>query len=489
MRLAAATLALAAALRAAAAPPSVGAAAEALAAEIGAPAEGRRELALAVETRAPALARPLEAALERALAEAGYAVTPVRGAADAEAAARAGGQDWLVRVQGGLVPGRRELALVAEVIPAWPSFFLQHRPGARAIPPRLVSARAPADAEALVLAREGRPAGAPFATVRPLSRVPGRVLALAIGDPGGTGATAIAVALTDAVLLLSPTGAALARHGVDPAARTPVRDAAAAIAIGDFGAGRVAVAYAGGAIADVLALRDGALERVASLAAAPLCAGQTGAVFGAFAPGTGVFEDALARSPDTVPSARSPRFLYGVAAAPHGGPVAFAALGTNLQLELIGPDLEPAVLATTTPTSTGSPEAARPERGAATGGAESREATAAERSRRTPSHPLPPHHSIGSGFALADLDGDGIAEIVASAPVAGPPDRVRVLAADAAAPPILESLPIEGTILAGAGGDVTGDGVDDAVLAAIVSGPEGVSTELLLVSADPRELR
>jgi hypothetical protein len=465
MRLAAATLALAVALRAAAepsAPPAIAVAAEVLAAEIGPPAEGRRALALAVETRAPALALPLEAVLERALAQAGYAVTPVRGAADAEAAARAAGQDWLVRVQGGLVPGRRELALVAEVIPAWPSFFLQHRPGARAIPPRLVSARAAADAEALVLAREGRPAGAPFAAVRPLARVPGRVLALAVGDPTGAGTTALVAALPDAVLLLSPSGAPLARHAVDRPARSPVREAAAALAVGDFGPGRVAVAYAGGA-AEVLALRDGALEPVAGLAAVPLCAGEAGAVFGNFAPGTGVFEDALSRAPAAVPLARSPRLLYGVAAAPHGGTVAFAALGTDLRLELLGTDLRPAVLATPTSTPT---------------------STSTEAPRTGP--PLP---SIGSGFALADLDGDGLAEIVASDPVAGPPDRVRVLAANATAAPLLESGPLEGTILAGAGGDVTGDGVDDAVLAAISNGPEGVSTELLLVTADPREVR
>jgi hypothetical protein len=211
----------------------------------------------------------------------------------------------------------------------------------------------------------------------------------------------------------------------------------------------------------VLALRDGALEPAGSLAAAPLCAGEAGAVFGAFAPGTGVYEDALARSPDAVPAARSPRFLYGVAAAPHGGPVAFAALGTDLRLELLGADLRPAELATSTSSPTRAPA----------------------------SHPLPPLLSIGSGFALADLDEDGVAEIVASAPVAGPPDRVRALAADAGAPPILVSGPIAGTILAGAGGDLTGDGVDDAVLAAIASGPEGVSTELLLVTTDPRELR
>ncbi|WP_242361748.1 VCBS repeat-containing protein [Anaeromyxobacter sp. SG17] len=450
MRLATAAVALALALPAAAEPPALGAAADALAAEIGPPAEGRRALALAVETRAPSLARPLEAALERALAGAGYTVTPVRGAADAEGAAREAGQDWLVRVQGGLVPGRRELALVGEVIPTWPSFFLQRRPGARAIPPRLVSSRAPADAEALVLAREGRPSGAPFAAVRPLARVEGRVLALAIGDAGG-GSAAIAAALPGAVVLLSPAGAPLARLDVDPSARGAVRDPAATIAVGDFGAGRVAVAWAGGA-PEVLALRDGALERAGALAAAPLCAGEKGAVFGAYAPGTGVLVDALSRAPGTVPPRRSARLLYGVAAAPRGGPVSFAALGTDLRLELLGPELQPAELAPSTSSSTA---------------------------------PVLP--SVGTGFALADLDGDGVAEIVASAPTPAPPDRVRVLAARPGAAPLLESGPVEGALLAGAGGDLTGDGLDDAVLAAIVRGPGGVATELLLVTSDPRE--
>ncbi|ABS27590.1 FG-GAP repeat protein [Anaeromyxobacter sp. Fw109-5] len=471
MRLAAAALVLLAALPAAAAT-ALSAAAEALAAEIGPPTEARRALALAVETRAPALARPLEAALERALAGAGYAVTPIRGTADAEGAARAGGQDWLVRVQGGLVPGRHELALVAEVIPTWSSFFLQRRPGARAVPPRLASARAPADAEALVLAREGRPPGAPFATVRPLARIPGRVLALAVGEPVAGGGPAIAAALPDAVVLLSPSGAPVARLPVDPAARAPMRDPAATIAIGAFGPGRIGVAYAGGS-PEVLALHDGALERTAALGAAPLCAGEAGPVFGAFAPATGVLLDALALSAGSLPRARSARLLYSLAAAPRGGPVAFAALGTDLRLELLGADLQPADVSAAPPGRTDAHDR---------GGA----ASAAERGRGSTPTALA---SIGTGFALADLDGDGLAEVVASAPVVVPPDRVRVLPARPGAAPLLESSPIDGLILAGAGGDLTGDGVDDAVLATLVKGAEGLATELLLVTADPREGR
>src|SRR6266540_648071 len=167
MRLALLALFLSASTARAASPPALATAAEALAREVGAPAEGRRALLLAVEARAPALRAPLETALDAALAAQGYAVTPHRAGGDPEAGARAGGQDWLLRVRAGLVPGRRELALVGELIPAWASFFLQRRPDARAVPPRIVQARAAADPETLLLAREAPPAGAPRARRAP----------------------------------------------------------------------------------------------------------------------------------------------------------------------------------------------------------------------------------------------------------------------------------------------------------------------------------
>src|SRR5512133_1118940 len=129
----------------AAPPPTAVAAASALAKDVGPPPEGRRSLRLEVDARAPALRRTVESALDAALSIAGYAVTPHRGPGDAEAAARAAGQDWLLRVRAGLVPGGAEVALVGDLIPAWTSFFQQRRPEARAIPPRVVQARAPAD--------------------------------------------------------------------------------------------------------------------------------------------------------------------------------------------------------------------------------------------------------------------------------------------------------------------------------------------------------
>jgi len=438
---------------AAAAPSSLADLASRLAAEIGPPLDGRRLAALVVETRAPALAAPLGSALDAALASRGYSVTILRGPAEAEAAARAAGQDWLVRVQAGLVPGRRELGAVAELVPAWPSFFLQRQPGAHAVPPRVVQARVPADPETSLLAREARPAGAPFAVVRALTRVPGRVLALAVGEPGAPGQPAIVAVTATALLVLSPAGEVRARRDLDASAWRPVRGPAAVVAVADLGGGRIALRHAGAPAAEVYALEGDRLAPVATLAAAPLCAGDGGAVFGAFAPGTGMLLDEL--SPLVDPDARpaTARLLYGVTAARHSGPVAFAALGADLRLALLGPDLRP-VPAPATPGEPGGPVV------------------------------LP---GVGTGFALADLDGDGTPEVVASSADPSGADRLRVLPARAGAAPLLETGPLEGAVLSGAGGDLTGDGVDDAVLGAVVDGAAGAETILLLVTADPRE--
>jgi hypothetical protein len=457
MRLALLALALCTAPARAAVPGALPAAADALAREVGPPAEGRRALLLVVEARAAALRAPLETALDAALSAQGYAVTRHRAGGDPEASARAGAQDWLLRVRAGLVPGRRELAVVGELIPAWASFFLQRRPGARAVPPRIVQARAAADPETLLLAREVSPAGAPFAEIRRLARVPGRVLALAIGEAGETGRVAIVAVTPQALLVLSPSGERIAERSVLPGELLrPVRDPAAAVAVADFGGGRIATFRAGAARGEVLALRGERLEPAGALEAVPLCAGEAGRLFGAFEAGTGVLRDALATLVDPAAAARSPRTLYGAACAPRAGRIAFAALGTDLRLELLGADLLPI--------------AARSGTAAALG------------SSPTPA-PL-----TGSGFALADLDGDGTAELVASSPDPSAPERIRIIAPFADAPLLLESPPVAGTILAGAGGDLTGDGVDDALLGAVVSGDDGaVATDLLLVTADLRE--
>jgi hypothetical protein len=421
------------------APPAILAVSEDLAARAGPPADGRRALLLVVDAQVPTLARAVETALAGALARRGYAVAPLRGDPDPEARARAEGADWLLRVQAGLVPGRPEIALVAEVIPTWTSFFLQRRPGARPVPPRMIQARTAADPETLLAAR---PVAERGVTVRMFARIPGRVLALAAGDAGG-GTAVLAVTATEA-LLLGPSGEVLARRALDPAGRRPVRALAATAAVGDLGAGRLGWAIAGAPRGEIALRRGGVLEIVAAPSAAPLCAGEGAALFGAFAPGKGVLLDALSRAADPPAAPRSPRELFGVAAAPHGGPIAFAALATDQRLELLGPDL---------------------------------------------SRAAPPLDRVGAGFALADLDGDGAAEVVASAAEPGAPDRIRVVAPLASTPLVFESSPVEGALLAGAAADLTGDGIDDALLAAVAGGPDGGATDLLLVTADPREAR
>ena len=423
-------------------PPALDAVAGDLGQAVGPPADGRRALALLVETRARSLAAPVETALADALGKLGYTVVPIQGGAEAEAAARAQGQDWLLRVQAGLVPGRREVALVGEVIPTWDSFFLQRRPGARAQPPRLVQARRQADPETLLLGREERPPGSPFARIRPLARLAGRVLALAVGDTGD--GPAIAAATPEAILLLSGSGAELARREPDRSGWRPVRDPAAVVAVGDFGGGRLAAQLAGAPRAEVLVRHGDRLDVVATLPAAPVCASEAGPLFGAFLPGEGLLADQLTPSIDPEARPRSDRQLYAVSAAPRGGPIAYAALDAELRLELLGPELRPVA---------------------------------------------PALSGVGVGFALADLDGDGTPEVIASSPSGSPQDRIRIIAPLMARPLLLESDPVPGAVLAGAAGDLTGDGVDDAVLAAVSRGPDGAwVTDLLLVTADAREL-
>jgi hypothetical protein len=435
----------------AAAPATLAQLADAVAREVGAPPAGRRSLMLAVEARG-ALGPTIETALSAALAAQGFAVTPRRGAGDAERAARAGGQDWLLRVRAGLVPGRREIAVVGELIPTWRSFFLQNRPDARPIPPRVVEARAPADTSTLLLEREAREPGAPFARIRTLARMPGRVLALAAGELDDAGRRGVVAVTEDAVTAFSPDGAPIAARAAD-GALAPLREPGASVAIGDFGGGRIALHRAGAARGEVLALRGDRLEAAGALEAAPLCAGEAGRLFGAFVPGTSVLEDLISPLVDPAARPRSARTLYGVAAAPRRGPIAFAVLGTDLRLELLGPELE-AVEATATSTAT---------------------------AKQAPA-PL-----TGAGFALADLDGDGTAELAASSPDPHAPERIRILAPLAAAPLLLESEPIDGAILAGAGFDLTGDGTDDAVLASVRGEGSAAFTVLLLVTADPAE--
>ena len=62
---------------------------------------------------------------------------------------------------------------------------------------------------------------------------------------------------------------------------------------------------------------------------------------------------------------------------------------------------------------------------------------------------------------------------------------LRVVALRPRPSPLFEHAVPSGAISAVAGGDLTGDGVDDAVFA--VGARDGAATELFLLTGDPRE--
>jgi hypothetical protein len=209
--------------------------------------------------------------------------------------------------------------------------------------------------------------------------------------------------------------------------------------VGDFGGGRIAWQPAGAAVPEVLAADGAGLVPVARLGATPLCAGGAGALYGAWATGLPLFTGRLSTRVEPDAPVRSPRLLFGAAAAPRPGRAAFAVLRADDAVELLGADLAPLG---------------------------------------------PPVEGVGAAFALADLDGDGEPELCASSAEPGPTDRVRLLRAVGTRPALFESQPVPGALLAAAAGDVTGDGLDDVVLAAVQPGGE---TRLWLLTTDPRE--
>jgi hypothetical protein len=404
---------------------------------------------LAVAVAAPGadgIATPLGTALGEALSRKGYAVAPISAAPGAaEEAARALEADRLLRVTVGLVPGRRQLFVAAELLPVRPSFFLQRAPAVRPGSGRLWTLAVRADEPTLLLARAGA-RGGPGGTslwVRPLFRVAEPVLAVALGDAAGDGSTSVVLVTPSGLAVLTPGGSRVASLPL-PAPPPGPRHAAATAAVGAMGPGRIAVRVAGTPEGLLLRLSERGLAPVATLPLAPLAAGESGALFGAFVPGKAALADLAIPVPDASARPASTAEHAAFASAPRAGRVAHAWLSGDGVLAPLGPRLEPA-------------------------GA--------------------PVEGVGAGAALADLDGDGEPEIVTSLPSPGADDRIRVLRWSAAAGPdapptvLLESPRLAGSIRAGAAGDLTGDGLDDAVLASRLPGG---GTQLWLVTADPR---
>ncbi|HUK66673.1 MAG TPA: VCBS repeat-containing protein [Anaeromyxobacteraceae bacterium] len=408
-------------------------------AEKAVPAPEPSRLALLVLTPGcDALREPIRVALSGALARRGQDVLPVEDAesANAEGWAMAHGADALLKLH--VTLSEERLALVGELVPTRENFFLQRHARAGLAGSRLVTAVATPDAALKALVSE-RARGGPIGLV-PLGRLDVPLLALAAG-PTRLGAVRLVAVTPAEVLLLDEHGIRLDARPLSPFLAGPrVRDASAVVAVGDFGQGRIAYAVAGHSEGEILSAEGDRLERVAGLppvgATQPIASGGAGPLFGAFVPGRGVLADLVLPAPDPAAQPSSGRELFGAAAAPHPGRAAFAVLGCDYTLRILGTGLE----------------AAYPE--------------------------VP---GVGVGFALADLEGDGEPLLVVSSATPGPRDRIRVLRPGARDTALFEAEPGEGTVVAAAAADVTGDGLDDAVLA--TSLPSG-GTELWLLTAD-----
>ena len=429
-------------------------------------------MALSVSAPTTPLREAVEDALAGALARRRWAVlanpspstpststSPTSPTSGAEDAARASGADALLRLRATLEGPRKStgqenqpeaetLALSGEVVPTRPNFFLQRMP-LRGAGSRRVAASAAADAVVRALTATRPLAGPP--ALRPFASVPGRVLALAVGPgwPGGpprviavtvTPSTAAAAEVLEA-LLLDAGGTLLDWLALPPAPPGPrVRDPWAVLTVEGPGMDRLSCAVAGRPGLLALSLQQDRLALgeapAASPRALPLASGGAGRLLGLLDPRRGTILHLALDAPGG-PTRRPERPLVAVAAAPHPGRTAFAALRDDGVLELLTSQL-----------------------------------TAAG----------PPLPGVGAGFALADLDGDGGPEVVASSALPGPDDVVRVLRTGSPPTLTLESPLAGGRALAGAAGDVTGDGLDDALLAAVE--PGGAGTRLWLVSAD-----
>lgn len=382
----------------------------------------------------PELAQAAQTALmARLLARGFIRVVPVAaaGGPEAESRARALGLDVLVRVEATLQGA--DLVLAGDLVPTWENFWLG--PGARGPGGGPLSGRAPADAESFALARVA-PARrllpspdlpAPPPRLRPIARLAERVLALTAADLDGDGAAEIVVLTPADVQVLRGEGTVVARrgHGDLPRSPRPPRVPSGTVAVADLG-GRRRIAFAdfGRSGAELLAFEAGELRHEGPFDGVPACAGGAGLLVASAVAGKGLIAD-LAPAGGR-PTAASARPAVSVTASPRPGPgPAFLALYPDGSGQLLTAELSPVG---------------------------------------------PPVPNLGAGSAIADLDGDGQIELVASLGSPGRDDHVRVqrVGRGTLAPVIDFPDVIPGELLAGAAGDLDGDGRDEVVLAAIV---------------------
>jgi hypothetical protein len=336
---------------------------------------------------------------------------------DAERQGRSQGIDVLLRVRVGLEGGM--LTLGGDRVGTWVNFW-DGKTLIRQLPGSPLSVQLPADASVLTLARVVVPTVAdpvvvpepPRFAVTELFRIPARVLAMALVDLDGEGQRALAVLTPGEVLILGPHGEVRARRdfGSLPRSAHPVREPCGGLTCSSGGRGRSLQSFAcSQSRGETLSLDGSGLHPVGLLDATPLASGTAGSVSAINQAGTNLFgpEVKLGAAPHTLA-----RAVVALAANPGPGEPSFLASYADGEVQPLSRTLG--------------------DLGA----------------------PLP-----GAGIAaLADLDGDGIPELILSSGVGAPEsDSLRILAPGSVAPRFL-SAPLNGAIAASAAGDLDGSG-------------------------------
>lgn len=386
---------------------------------LGSTPEGRLVVAVHVQADTPELARAFQTLLVSDLAKLGVkAVLPLQGPVEkAEAAARAAGAEWLWRLTARLTGTK--LLVSGDRVPTWVNFWTGQDP-IRAPGGAAVGVEVVADAQALALANLApSPAKGEVATkfaVRTLSKLPEKVVAVAVGDLDGDARPEVALLTPTQVVVLSASGQPLARRDLSdlPRASKPPREPAGALAVQGGGPVKpLLLAFlASRARGEALQWLDGRLEPVSDVALdQPYLAAS---LRGSFLAGKNLF------APEVRSGARFavlPFAPVAVAATSLPQGPAFAIANPDGVAVLLDADLKPT--------------------------------------------PLP--GQFGAALALGDLDGDGAAEVVATG-LARTDDRIR-LVRPGGATPLFESDPVPANLVSAAAGDLDGCGRDEAVLA------------------------
>ncbi|WP_373044124.1 hypothetical protein [Vulgatibacter sp.] len=353
-------------------------------------------LALGVDARVRRLGSAAELALAAALRKAGFA-PPL--AARSAVEALAAGADALVTLRLEIAGGA--LVAAGEVRPVRSNFFT----GAALSAGGALLAEAPADAAARLLA--GRLATGPLEVEwARFATLPTAPLALAVGHLGGV--PHVAAITRDELVLFDAAGAEVTRlvlEGTGVASRDP---RAGVVVAGD----RVRYALPLRGSAAVLRLERGRLihEEAAPADVIPLAAGEAGVLAALQAPGGNLFGPMLLRARPASPAAPLAGTLenpfVAALAAPHAGATPFGVIDVDGTFVPLDAEL-------------------------------------------TPHAPI---RGIGDAAALADLDGDGTPELVASARTAAGPDVVRVIPPGGGRP--VEAAPRDVPLLTAAAGDL-----------------------------------